>query len=281
MYLIFVKLAFAVYLAMFVFQSLTTQVFEQLLKARSIRYINKQYIQWIINNPSDEWISASYSDKYYKERESESDDPKLDFEICTDESESDEEEKNNEDIELLVGDPMTLVSNDRFSKIIKMVIDENTSTFSTSIKNMFLILAIRCLIGWNCVNEIFVGLFIGVLMHILDLLYHSIINMKQIYFNTNQTLKIDEILSRNNKLSPHMALLTPFLFVCLTTALRASIYTRILGEWVMDLRLVYLYLCIIIGYSLVQNYINILCSCRKNPTMGVLSLVYVIIACLI
>ena len=280
MYLIFIQLALVTYGVMFLLKSFSSEIFEQLLKARFLRYINKQYIQWVINKPTDEWISGDYSDKCYKERESESTDPQIEFEICINDSDSDSENEDK-DLELLVGDPVTLLTNDRFGRIISMVINENSSSFSTSIKNMCLILCIKGAVGWGCVNELLVGIFLGMMIHMIDLFCHTCAYIQQWYFNNDKIFEIDKIINRNNKLSPKMTFVTPLGLVLLTAALRANVYTRILGEWVMDLRLTYLYTCILIGYAIVQNYANILCSCRKNPMMAILSLIYILIALLV
>ena len=280
MYLIFIQLALLTYGVMFLLKSFSSEIFEQLLKARFLRYINKQYIQWVINTPTDEWISGDYNDKCYKERESESNDPQIEFEICINDSDSDSENEDK-DLELLVGDPVTLLTNDRFGRIISMVINENSSSFSTSIKNMCLILCVKGLVGWGCMYELLVGIFLGMMIHMIDLLCNMCIYMQQWYFDSNKTFDIGKIINRNNKLSPKMTLVTPFGLVLLTAALRANVYTRILGEWIMDLRLSYLYVCMLIGYAIVQNYVNILCLCRKNPMMAILSIIYIFIAFLV
>jgi hypothetical protein len=278
MYFVFVKLAIAIYVIMFLAQSVTKQIFDQLLKARILKYISDKYINMIVNNPEDEWISANYNEKCYKERSIETSEVQEDYDI---QIMSDEEGDEDEDMDLLVGAPETLLTKDRLGKILNTIVNDNSSTFVVSIKNIGIVVFIKGLISWGCFSELMMGVGIGVMIHIIDLLINMFFYTKLWYFDTSKNMELGKIINRNNKLSGKTTFVLPLVLAVMMGILRANVYTRVIGEWFMDLRLSYMYVCLLIGYLAIQNYINIIYSCKDNPLMLIMSLIYIGLAFLL
>lgn len=269
MYFFFIWIAVLTYIIVFMMRSLGGQIFDQFLRARLTRNINNDNKNWICNNPKDEWISAETDKSSYAERTTE-DIKNNDF-LC-DDSEND---SDVEDLEILLADPETFITKARIEKVIKFVWAENASTFGISMRSIGLIVSIKFLLTLGCVNELLIGVFIGMIMHSIDLLIHISGHMKKWYFDNNQIINIDSILNRNNKVSQNTLIIFPTVILATLSFIRANMYTRILGEWVVDLRFTYMYISLIVGYLLIQNIINIISSCRKNPVIAFLSCIYI------
>ena len=269
MYLLFIWISVLTYVIVFMIRSLGKQIFDQFFRARLTRNINHNYKNWVAENPDDEWISAQSDRSLYNERKTSESTKNTNDPLC------DESDNDDNDLEVLIADPETFITKDRLTKIINLVWKENASTFGISMRSIALIVVFKFMIVWGCFNELLVGIFIGMIMHSIDLLFHTSGYMKKWYFDNNQVMDIDSILNRNDKVSRNTIVIFPTAILALLSFIRANMYTRVLGEWVVDLRFTYMYISLVLGYLLIQNVINIVSSCRKNPVLAFLSCIYV------
>lgn len=276
MYFFVIKLALAIYVTMFILGSASKQIFDQILYKRLMRYIDNQYKNLINKNPNDEWIAGING---LKKRKYVKDTNPIITNIKT--RYNSDEEFSDDDMELLVGEPENLLTFDRIKKISTKVIDENKSTFYISMYNILLTMGFKILLNNGMFYELLVGLAIGLIIHMSDFIIQLFISLKKIYFDSKEQFIVEKIVNRDNKFTPRTKLIIPLVLDLIIAIVRANIYTRIIGEWFMDLSLTYLYFCIYIGYNIIENYINIIYASKENPLILILSLIYIMLSFII
>ena len=253
MYLVFLQLVFFSFVTMCVINILSTQIFDTFIKLRLENYINNQSIEWIALNPNDEWISAKYANKASTVTN------------CS------------KDIDLIVSDPVMLFSYARLSSFIQSLLGSVSTPFSITVQNIFLLLSLKICYNWGFIHELLIGMIIGMTLHSSDLFINAVYYLKHWYLNSGANITVETIVNRNEKLT-YKTLITVALFIIgIITTVKANVYSRVIGEWFIDLRMFPLFLTIILGYNTIQNYINIVYTCNDNPYILILSIIYVVL----
>lgn len=267
MYTLFVQIALATYIILFVLQSLSNHLFGQLFYLKFTKYICDKYKQWISTYPDDEWISAKVSNIVS--------DKKLILNKEINAYESDSDSDSDIDKELQLGDMNTIVRGNRIKNVLKSVVDDNSSSFTVAYKSIMLIVYIKLMVSMGHINELLVGILIGGIYHTCDLLLRLSGKVNEKFFDNEGKISIESILTNNKKISYKSLLTYPLATIFTLTLTKATVYTRVLGEWVMDMNSIYLYFGQILGFSLVQNLINLVSTTKTRPMLILLTLVYI------
>ena len=276
MYLQFFGLVLSTYLSVTLTQLGSNYVFNKIMYLRTNKYINTSYKKWLENNPQDEWISVNMDNKSYKQRTSEGS-----YEITEDSDSDSDSEIEDDELDIVLEETENVINKSRFSQIIKTMYSDNRTTFNTSYKSIMLIVYIKSMVGWGHVNELLVGMVIGLIVHFSDFTGKFSQKLTEKYFDNNVKIDMQEILSRNNKFKLKTLIMVPIVILFLFTLLKANVYTRVLGEWVMDLSQVFLYMGQILGIWTVQNTIDLIVLSKTNPLMILMFIVYILFASLI
>ena len=264
MYLLFIQLALATYIILFILQSLSGSIFDKLMYSRFVKMIDDKYKAWVKANPEDEWISAKTTTA-----------KKLNLIY---QSDSDSDNYSEEDKELILGDASTIITSNRLKDIFGIVWSDNASTFQVTYKTIMLIVYVKMMINWGHTNELIIGVLIGGLYHLLDLCLRISGKVQSKFFAKDGNVSIENILTNPDKISYKTLLLIPVFIIFGFTFTKANIYTRILGEWVMNMSTIYLYCGQILGYVLVQTFFNLIKTAKTNPMIVLLTLVYIMVS---
>jgi len=237
----------------FILRSLSVNLFDKFLYYKLINLINRGCKNWIKEYPDDEWIIASTNSEHYNRRVT-------------------EYEKRMNDIDLDRDDNVGTLY-----KVISSVWTDNSSSFTIMIKSIFLILYTKFMFSYGHFNEFIIGILIGSLYHFIDIFINIFKYMKGWYFGDKRELNITKILTRGNKLSVKWLLIVPWIIVLALHLLKANIYTRIIGEWVMDLSNIYLYIAQVTGFLICENIISILNYSKKSANILFILVIYLIL----
>jgi len=277
MFLQFLELITVTYITVTGIKLGSNYFLNNIMYLRTSKNIEDNCESWINKNTNDEWISASLNEKKYRQRKIDS--LENNKELC--DEESDEEEDSDSDIDILLEEPENILNKSRLTRLYDIIKSDNRTTFSTTYKSITLILYIKTMLGWGFYNELIVGIFLGIIAHFIDFISIFSQKLTSKYFDNKVKIDLESILSRKNKFRLKTMIIIPFAVLFLLTLLKANVYTRILGEWIMDLNQIYLYIGQILGLMMVQNGIDILAVSKENPLMIMMFGVYIIFSILI
>lgn len=264
MYLLFIQLTIITYIVLFVIQSISSNIFNKLIYLKLVKVIDDSYNNWISNNPNDEWITACTKGNVARTAK----------DINLDSDSSDDEV----DKELQLGDASTIVTKNRLKDIFSLVWSDNASTFQVTYKTIMLIVYVKLMITYGHFNELLIGILIGSVYHLMDLMMRMIGKVKSTFLDEEGVVNIEKILTNPSKVSYKTLLIIPILPLVLIYATKATVYTRILGEWVVDMSMVYLYIGQILGFTVIQTFINLIKTAKTQPMIVLLTLVYILVA---
>lgn len=264
MYLLFIQLTLITYIILFIIQSISSNIFNKLIYLKLVKTIDDSYKNWISNNPNDEWISACAKGNVVRNNVTD---------VVDSDSSDDEIDK-----ELQLGDASTIVTSSRLKDIFSLVWGENASTFQVTYKTIMLIVYVKLMIAYGHFNELLIGILIGSMYHLMDLLMRMIGKVKNTFLDEGGVVSIEKILTNPSKVSYKTLLIIPIIPLVLIYMTKASFYSRILGEWVIDISMVYLYIGQILGFTVIQTFINLIKTAKTQPMIVLLTLVYILIA---
>lgn len=273
MFIFFIKITLLTYFLIFIVKSILFHLFNNFLFDKLSDIIRYNYKSIIKQNPYNEWILAKFNG--YKERSKE------------DENRTNDEyyryiiEQNENKNKSFINDNDINNSSNIFRKIINAVWEENTTSFSIMVRSTISLLYIKIMYQQSHLNELFFGLFLGITLQLADFIIHMFRYMKRWYFGDRNGLDIGTIIIRKNKLSSKFIYIAPFITIFLLNILKANIYTRIFGEWLMDLSYIYIYISQIMGYLLIQNCLRIIDYTRHSASILFLMLINIIILTII
>ena len=248
---------------------------------RTSKNIQDKCEEWIKDNDQDEWILANTNEKNYPQRKIDSLDLNNELHDEKDEDDEDDDSDNDSDIDIILEEPENVLNRSRLVKLFDIVKSDNRTTFSTAYKSIMLIVYIKTMLGWGYLNELMVGLLLGFILHFSDFMTVFVQRLTGKYFDSKVEINIQDIMSRKNKFKLKTMIIIPLAVLFLLTLLKANVYTRVLGEWIMDLNQLFLVVGQIIGMMMVQNTIDILAVSKENPLMLLMFGVYVIFAIMI
>jgi hypothetical protein len=233
-------------------------MFNNYIYKKIAKYINQCCENWISEYPKDEWLLAKMSG--YEERDT--DLPMLFFPAVRYIREDEEIEQEN----------MTV-----FKRIINVVWEENTTSLSIVSRSIFLLLYIKTISMRGHINEMMVGLIFGIILQFIDIIKSMINYMRRWYFGDKTGMDIHKIIMRPNKYSVKFLSAIPFLIIFLLNILKANVYSRIIGEWMIDMSHIYLYFAQIAGYLIIQNIFRIIDYTRYSASILFLLIIYAMI----
>ena len=258
---LFIKISFFAYFLIFVCRSLIKHVFDTYLKWMFAKYIDDQCKKWVQNSPKDEWILGNR--RIFKERENilhENDD--IQYIV------SDNDGDNDEDIDVK---NLSILK-----RILNSVTEENTTSFSITIRTLINLVFIKTMFGLGHINEVIVGVLIGMIAQIIHIGFGLGNYMKEWYFGSRKGLNIHEIIVKKNKIPAQILFIFPLAVIFLLNLIKANVYSRVLGEWVMDLSHLYLYIAQIFGFLITQNFVRIIDYTNHSASILFLVVIYIV-----
>lgn len=266
MYLIFGKIALITYFFIFILRSLSHHIFTNFLFKRLTRYINNICHERILNNSKDEWILVRTSNQYI-ERDKDNIRGHYvnkipDYDLLDD---IEDMEENNIDI---------------FKKIIRMVWRDNSSSMAIILQSIALIMCIKLFASKGHILEILFSIFAGSLIHFIYILFNFTRYIKSYYFDKTSNMVIEDI-NLINRFNIKLISVMPIFIILLVNMLKANMYHRIIGEWIVDLSNIYLYFGVMIGIYGIENIMRIINYSRRSINVFIVVGLYSILAFLL
>tara|TARA_Y100000780_G_C13613083_1_gene389338 strand:+ start:273 stop:1052 length:780 start_codon:yes stop_codon:yes gene_type:complete len=254
MYLTFLALTIYTYVFVFIIQSFSKYLFDLIINEKLTKYIDYLIETWIILNPNDKWIMVNNKDFETKTYE------QMVYVI----NEGEYEDVEYED------------DSDRLEVIINRMITENYSSFTLILATVLLISLSKFYSSSNLYGELIVGLLSGLSMHLFHFIYYLLRYTKDLYFDGSLELDIRIVLTATDKIKKLYLGIIPFIYLFIISSIKMYSYSRVIGEWVIDLNFLYLYFSIILGFYIIQTGIDILNASKKNPSLIFLATLYII-----
>jgi len=249
MYLIFLKITFFTYFVIFVLKSICLHIFNNLIYPHLNKYISNDSEKWVTHNKDDEWILGS---RVYDEKVE-----------STDIISTDLDKDDNKELEIV-----------SFKSIINAVMEENTSSFSIMSRSVLLLIYTKMMIVNGHIPELLLGLSLGLIMQLLALSRGIGEYMQQWYFGQRTGMDLYSVIVNKDKISSRIVVVSPLITILLVNLMRANVYSRIIGEWVVDLNMIYLYLAQICGFYIIQNSIRMMDYTKYSASVLFLVLMY-------
>ncbi len=257
MYLFFLKITLFTYFFIFVIKSLVYNIFTNILYLRICSAIEQQCKAHVEQVPCDEWINP---DRIYTVR--------IDTDNGSEPATSTELEETEEDHDI----NLSIVQ-----RMINAVFEENTTSFSILSRTVLLLMATKYFIGNGLSLEYFVGLSIGSLVHVAHLFYNMGDHMKKWYFGNREGLNVHDVVIQKDKLPPNLFYLFPIVPIIVLNVLKNNVYSRVLGEWIFDLNIFYLFVSQISGYLVIQNMLRIVDYSRNSASVLIIAILYCVL----
>ena len=190
----------------------------------------------------------------------------------------DDSDENEDTIELKLGDASTIITGNRLKNIFNLVWTDNMSTMQVTYKTIMLIVYVKIMVSMGHTNELLLGILLGGIYHLLDLLGRLFGKVQDKFFDKDGKVNVESILTNKDKMSYKSLLTLPLITMLGLTFTKANIYTRLLGEWVVDMSMIYIYIGQILGYTLVQTFFNLIKVAKTKPMIVLLTFLYVVVA---
>lgn len=263
----FLQLAFLIYFMIFVMRSLGTHLFDNYFYKQVCDWADNCCNQWVRTHHQDEWIRGTLDEKHYNER--------VDGWDSNEFLEAKLDEDSDDDLEgLLVGDVSSLTDMTRLKGIARFLWNENCGTFSIISRFILSLTFMKLMYSWGFASEMVTGLILGALMHMGDMLIQLYHYMTQWYFDQTCRVDIPQKIMRSNKFAPLTIMITPAVTIFLLNLVKANSYSRVIGEWIIDMSMVMLYMCHIVGYMFIQTLIQLVYESKNRPSLLFLAAVY-------
>ncbi|MBA42786.1 MAG: hypothetical protein CMF62_02115 [Magnetococcales bacterium] len=255
MYLAFLALTIYTYLFTFIIQSFSKYVFDSILNKKISGYIDQTIKKWILLNPHDEWIDVNKSE----------------FKIKTQSEmiyvETDYKYSPEDDI---------YDDSDELEEIFNKMVIENYSSGSLVFVTVLMISLCKMFSGYGLFGELILGGLSGLIIHFLHFVYYLLLYSKNLYFNGKFNSDISKAITTTNKIKHKYLLLIPSVFITILSYVRMYNYSRVIGEWIVDINFIYLYVGILLGYYAIQTGIDIIQASKKTPALLFLATLYII-----
>jgi hypothetical protein len=239
-------------LSVFVLKTGAQYVFDIILNKKISDFIDRNIVDWVETNPNDEWI-LGFQKRNFEEKN---------YEMMVSNANYDEIKDDSDKIEEIFG----------------MLLVDNYSTFTLIFAIVLLIILSKIFISFGLASELVLGLTSGFSIHALHFIYFISLFLKELYFDSSLKIDITKIIVANNKIPIKILAFIPIVFVSILSTIRMYSYSRIIGEWIVDINLFGYYGAILLGFYLIQTLIDILCASKKNPGILFLVLFYFIMA---
>lgn len=263
----FIYLGFLIYCSVLLIKTLSSYVFNNLLFLVLYRNINKICSSHVSSNPENEWTLCKINSI---ERDCLIDTDKEYWELQIDD--------HDEDMATLLENPENILNSFRFNAMYDVLIENNKQIFIASYQSLIMILYIIYMFRFNTFSEFSLGFMCSLLIHFIDWIFNMMKLLQLRFFDRNIEFNTWSIITKPNKFSLRMMLIFPIITLGILTTIRANVYTRLYGEYMMDLRSEYLYLGQFIGLFVIQYMLNLCNYIYKNPMMLVMVISYSIFA---
>jgi uncharacterized protein YybS (DUF2232 family) len=115
-------------------------------------------------------------------------------------------------------------------------------------------------------------------MHFFHFIYYLIRYAKDLYFDGSLQLDISIVLTATNKIKHLYLLIIPIIYLFILSTIRSYSYSRVIGEWIVDVNSIYLYFSILLGFYMIQTGIDVINASKKNPSLIFLATLYIIMS---
>lgn len=249
MYWIFLKITFLTYFFIFVVRSLINNLFNSVLYQKMSMMIDNNTEEWVKENCEDEWIMGKL-------------DPNVIMKIKDKDIENDME---NEDMEL---DFTSLQG------IMRMVFNENSNSFSILTRSVIGLMFVKSMFYRGHLAEVLLGLTVGTFFHFGFLIVQLFKYLQGWYFGDKTGFKLEDGVLNKSIIPSKLVMFFPILPIFLLNIIRANVYSRVIGEWLVDVNMFYFYISQLFGYMLIQNMIRIVDYSRKSASVLIIFIVY-------
>lgn len=250
MYWLFLKITFFTYFLIFVAKSICLHLFNNIIYPRISKYISNDSEKWVTYNKEDEWI---FSARIYEEKEG----------IDNKDTVVTDLDKDDKEIEFV-----------SLKSIMNTVMQENTSSFSIMSRSVLLLIYIKIMVVNKHVPELLLGLSVGLIMQLMALSRGIFEYMQQWYFGQRSGMDLYNVIVNKDKIPTKIIGISPVITILLVNLMRANVYSRVIGEWIVDLNMFYLYLAQICGFYMIQNGIRIMDYTKYSASVLFLVFLY-------